>query len=257
MQIADSVFAISGAASGLGRASAELLIAKGARILLLDRNQELAASVSANWGDKALFVACDVLDSDAIESALSQAVKRWGKISGAINCAGIAPPQKVLNKENRPLPLSDFQKVIDVNLIGTFNLIRLVAAAIANLPIPNKSSDCGVIINTASVAAFEGQVGQAAYAASKGAVAAMALPIARELSRYGIRVMTIAPGIFETPMLAGLPDKARESLGVQVPFPARLGRPQEFAQLCAHIIENEYLNAEVIRLDGALRMAAK
>jgi NAD(P)-dependent dehydrogenase (short-subunit alcohol dehydrogenase family) len=255
MQIEGSVFLITGGGSGLGAATARLLIEGGARVVLADVNATAGEQISAELGDGARFVATDVADEASVQNAIAIAVSTFGGLHGVVNCAGVAPAERVVGR-NGPHPLAVFAKTITVNLIGTFNVIRLAAAQMqANDPGP--SGERGVIVNTASVAAFDGQIGQAAYSASKGGVVGLTLPIARELARYGIRVMTIAPGIFETPMLAGLPAAARESLGQQVPFPARLGQPSEFAALVKHIVENQMLNGEVIRLDGAIRMAPK
>jgi NAD(P)-dependent dehydrogenase (short-subunit alcohol dehydrogenase family) len=220
----------------------------GANVVIAD----LAAAGSSS---QIRFVRADVTDESDVQNAVSTALRDFGKLNGAVNCAGILPPERVLGKSG-PQALASFSRVIHVNLIGTFNVLRLAAAVMVQSE-PDSEGERGIILNTASVAAFDGQIGQASYAASKGGVAAMTLPIARELARYGIRVVTIAPGIFDTPMMAGLPEQARRSLGAQVPFPSRLGRPQEYAALVRHVIENTMLNGTVIRLDGALRMAAK
>jgi NAD(P)-dependent dehydrogenase (short-subunit alcohol dehydrogenase family) len=227
----------------------------GAKVVIADLNQEAGAKVAAELGPNVQFARTDVTDEKSVQAAVHTAVSQFGGLHVSIQCAGIASAEKVLGKTGAH-SLASFSKVIAVNLIGTFNVLRLAAAAMANNN-PNLAGECGVIVNTASVAAFEGQIGQVAYAASKGGVAAMTLPVARELARLGIRVMTIAPGTFDTPLLAGLPEAARISLGQQVPFPSRLGRPEEFAALAGHIIENEMLNGEVIRLDGALRMGPR
>jgi NAD(P)-dependent dehydrogenase (short-subunit alcohol dehydrogenase family) len=250
MRLEDGAFLISGGASGLGAACAREFTAAGAAVVIADLNQEAGERVAGECGARARFVSTDVTDGDSVR----RAVEACSGLRGAINCAGIAIAERVLGKEG-PHALDRFARVIQVNLIGTFNVIRLAAEAIARAEPLGASGERGVIVNTASVAAFDGQIGQAAYAASKGGVAAMTLPIARELARYGIRVMTIAPGIFDTPMLAGLREPARLSLAQQVPFPQRLGDPAEFAALARHIVENEMLNGEVIRLDGAIRMA--
>jgi NAD(P)-dependent dehydrogenase (short-subunit alcohol dehydrogenase family) len=255
MQIAGSVAIITGGASGLGAANVQLLAAAGARVAILDVNADAGSQLAAAYGDRGLFVKTDVTSAEAAEAALAQVYERFGAVHIAINCAGIGTPGRVVSRHG-PLPLATFERVIRINLIGTFNLIRLVAARMQANP-ANAEGERGVIINTASVAAFEGQIGQAAYSASKAGVVGMTLPIARELAAYGIRVVTIAPGVFDTPMLAGLPEPARQSLGAAVPFPQRLGRPQEFAALAQHIIENSMLNGETIRLDGALRMAPR
>ncbi len=246
---------VSGGSSGLGAACVRTLAGAGAKVLIGDVNRVGGEKLAQELGAQARFAPMDVTDEASLQAAVDSAVKTFGGLQGAICCAGIGVAEKVLGKAG-PSPLASFAKVIQVNLIGTFNVIRLAAAAMASGQ-PQASGERGVIVTTASVAAFDGQIGQAAYSASKGGVVAMALPIARELARFGIRVMTIAPGIFDTPLLAGLPEPARQSLGQQVPFPSRLGRPDEFAALVRHIVENEMLNGEVIRLDGAMRMAAK
>jgi NAD(P)-dependent dehydrogenase (short-subunit alcohol dehydrogenase family) len=255
MQISGNTFLISGGGSGLGAACARLLASAGANVAIADVNRDAGDKLVAELGKRARFFPTDVTDEASVQNTVSATLKAFGAWHGSIQCAGIALAERVLGK-NGPHSLASFAKVIQVNLIGTFNVIRLGAAAMAQNP-PSAGGERGVIVNTASVAAFDGQIGQAAYSASKGGVVGMTLPIARELARNGIRVMTIAPGIFDTPLLAGLPEAARQSLGQQVPFPSRLGRPDEFAALVRHIIENEMLNGEVIRLDGALRMAPK
>jgi NAD(P)-dependent dehydrogenase (short-subunit alcohol dehydrogenase family) len=253
MQLAGSTFLITGGASGLGAATARLFHAKGSNIVLADLNTALGTALADELGDRARYAQTDVTDETSTQSAVDRAVRDFGGLHGAINCAGIGIAERTLGRAG-PHPLDAFARVIHVNLIGTFNVIRLAAQAMAQGE-PNASGERGVIVNTASVAAFEGQIGQAAYSASKGGVVGMTLPIARDLARSGIRVATIAPGIFDTPMLAGLPEPARQSLGQQVPFPPRLGRPDEYAALARHIVENEMLNGVVIRLDGAIRMA--
>jgi NAD(P)-dependent dehydrogenase (short-subunit alcohol dehydrogenase family) len=255
MQVQDRSFIVTGGSSGLGAACVRRLANHGARVVIADLNVDAGNSVANELGDGVQFVKVNVAAEEDVQTAVSTAVNTFGGLHGVINCAGIAIAEKVLGR-NGVHVLDHFSKVINVNLVGTFNMIRLAAAVMAETE-PNASGERGVIINTASVAAYDGQIGQVAYSASKGGVVGMTLPMARELARYGIRVMTIAPGIFETPMLAGLPEKARESLGQQVPFPSRLGRPDEYAALAHHIIENEMLNGEVIRLDGAIRMAPK
>jgi NAD(P)-dependent dehydrogenase (short-subunit alcohol dehydrogenase family) len=255
MQVENSTFLISGGGSGLGAACARRLAGAGANVVIADINPAAGESVAGAIGARARFVRVDVTDEASVTTALETAHSTFGGLQGAINCAGIAIAEKVLGKEG-PHALDRFTRVVMVNLVGTFNVIRLASAAMAQ-GTPTADGERGVIICTASVAAFEGQIGQAAYSASKGGVAAMTLPVARELARSGIRVVTIAPGIFDTPMLAGLPEPARQSLGQQVPFPSRLGRPEEYAALAQHIIENEMLNGEVIRLDGALRMGPR
>ncbi|MGF6593604.1 SDR family NAD(P)-dependent oxidoreductase [Pseudomonas sp. 2835] len=255
MQIANKNFIVSGAASGLGAATAQMLIEAGAQVMLVDLNAEAVAAKARELGAKAHFAVADISQEAAAKAAVDAAAAAFGSLHGLINCAGIVGAEKVLGK-NGPHGLESFSRVINVNLIGSFNLLRLAAAAMAEGE-AGADGERGVIINTASIAAYDGQIGQAAYAASKGAIASLTLPAARELARFGIRVMTIAPGIFETPMMAGMTQEVRDSLAAGVPFPPRLGRPQEYAALARHIIENSMLNGEVIRLDGALRMAAK
>ncbi|MFV3073466.1 SDR family NAD(P)-dependent oxidoreductase [Niveispirillum fermenti] len=245
---------VSGGGSGLGAATARALAAGGARVALLDVNLEAAQAVAQEVGGVA--IRCDVTSADSASAAIAQAAAAHGPARIAVNCAGIAPPAKILGK-NGPHDLELFRKVIEVNLIGTFNILRLAADGMAGLEPVTADGERGVIINTASVAAFEGQIGQAAYGASKGGVHALTMPAARELARSGIRVVTIAPGIFMTPMLLGLPQDAQDSLGKQVPFPSRLGRPEEYAALAMHIVANSMINGETIRLDGAIRMAPK
>jgi NAD(P)-dependent dehydrogenase (short-subunit alcohol dehydrogenase family) len=254
MEIANKVFIITGGGSGLGAATARLLATNGGKVILADVNAEVGKQTAADIGEAARFVKTDVTNEESVQNTV-QAAQEFGPLFGAINCAGIAIAEKTLGKGGAH-DLARFSRVIQVNLIGTFNVIRLAALAMTQNE-PTTGGERGVIVNTASVAAFDGQVGQAAYSASKGGVVGMTLPIARDLARDGIRVMTIAPGIFDTPMLAGLPEPARISLGQQVPFPSRLGQPQEYAALVKHIIENEMLNGEVIRLDGAIRMAPR
>jgi NAD(P)-dependent dehydrogenase (short-subunit alcohol dehydrogenase family) len=255
MQLYGHTFLVTGGASGLGGACVRLLAGAGANVLIADLNREAGEKVAADLGRRVHFVHTDVTDEASVQNAVATATQAFGPLRGAVGCAGIALAERVLGKSG-PHDLAAFTRVIRVNLIGTFNVTRLAAAAIATAP-PGPDGERGVIVNTASVAAFEGQIGQAAYSASKGGVAAMTLPIARELARVGIRVLAVAPGIFDTPLLAGLPEPARQSLGQQVPFPPRLGKPEEFAALVRHAIENVMLNGTVIRLDGALRMAAK
>jgi len=244
VRIRGNTFLVAGGGSGLGAATTGMLAASGGRVVVADLKGE------APEGGR--FVETDVTDEESVRAAVNAAVEVGG-LSGAVNCAGVASAEKVLGREG-PHSLDSFANVVQVNLIGTFNVIRLAAEAISqNEPLEN--GERGVIVNTASVAAFDGQIGQVAYAASKGGVVSLTLPVARELAKIGIRVMTIAPGIFDTPMMAGLPEAARDSLGKQVPFPPRLGKPEEYAALVKHIVENEMLNGEVIRLDGAIRMA--
>jgi NAD(P)-dependent dehydrogenase (short-subunit alcohol dehydrogenase family) len=255
MNLASVNAVVTGGASGLGRATAARLVAAGARVGLLDRPASAGAETARSLGASTFFAPADVTSADAVEAALGEAVKRLGSLNVLVNCAGIGTGAKTLGRKG-PAKLEDFTQVIQINLIGTFNCIRLAAAHMAKNE-PTAEGERGVVINTASVAAFDGQIGQAAYSASKGGIVGMTLPIARDLAEFGIRVMTIAPGIFDTPLLATLPEPARVSLGKQVPFPARLGRPDEFAALSVHIIENAMLNGEVIRLDGAIRMAPR
>jgi NAD(P)-dependent dehydrogenase (short-subunit alcohol dehydrogenase family) len=256
MRISDSIALITGGASGLGAAVAHMIVEAGGRAIIADRNAELGAALALELGANAAFAPTDVTDPAAVAAALSLARERFGGApSIAVNCAGIAVAQRVLGKDG-PMDLDAFRRVVEINLVGTFNVIRLACAAMASAN-ADEAGERGVIVNTASVAAFEGQIGQAAYSASKGGVAAMTLPIARELARNGIRVVTIAPGIFGTPMLRGLPDEAQASLATQVPFPQRLGDPDEYARLVCFIAETGYMNGEVIRLDGAIRMGPK
>ena len=256
MQLHGATFLITGGGSGLGAACARTFVGAGARVVIADLNAAAGNALAEELGTQARFALTDVTDEASVGRAVAVASGEFGPLRGAINCAGVAIAERVIGREG-PHALDSFARVIGINLIGTFNVIRLAATALtANEPC-DPSGERGVIINTASVAAFDGQIGQAAYSASKGGVAAMTLPIARELARSGIRVVTIAPGIFDTPMLAGLPEAARASLGEQVPFPSRLGRPDEYAALARHIVENEMLNGEVIRLDGAIRMAPR
>ncbi len=255
MNLQGKTVLVTGGGSGLGAATARALVEAGANVVIAELNRKTGQQISDELGEKARFWQTNVVEEESAFRAVQSALEAFGALHGAVNCAGIAIAEKVLGREE-PHDLVRFTKVIQVNLIGTFNIIRLAADAMTKNT-PDEGGERGVIVNTASVAAFDGQIGQAAYTASKGGVAAMTLPIARELARYGIRVATIAPGIFDTPMLAGLPEKARQSLGRQVPFPSRLGRPEEYAALARHIFENQMLNGEVIRLDGAIRMAPK
>lgn len=255
MQIENRVFVITGAGSGLGAAVARMAVGAGARAVLLDVNAEAGAAMAAELGAAARFVRTDVTSGPEGEAAVAAALEAFGRIDVAVNCAGVAPGEKIVGREG-PHGLESFARAIQINLVGTFNMLRLAADAMAKNA-PGEGGERGVIVNTASIAAYDGQIGQAAYAASKGGVAALTLPSARELARHGIRVMTIAPGIFATPMMAGLPQEVQDSLGANVPFPPRLGNPAEYAALVRHIVENQMLNGEVIRLDGALRMAPK
>jgi NAD(P)-dependent dehydrogenase (short-subunit alcohol dehydrogenase family) len=257
MEIKNKVFIITGGASGLGLATAQMIIENKGYALLADVNVVNGQNAENQLGTHAKFVKTDVTDEASVQNALNIAVQTFGGLHGAINCAGIGTAERVLSKTGVH-SLAHFSRVIQINLIGTFNVIRLAAAIMQkNEPNTELSGERGILINTASVAAFDGQIGQAAYSASKGGIVAMTLPIARELARFGIRVMTIAPGLFETPLLTGLGEAVIQSLGQQVPFPARLGKPSEYAALAKHIIENIMLNGEVIRLDGSIRMAAK
>ncbi len=256
MDVRECTVMVTGGASGLGAATARRLVQCGARVVLADLNQEAGRELEAELAPAARFVTVDVTDEEQVQAGVDAAVQTFGGLQGLVNCAGIAVAERVLGREGRVHDLERFARVVAVNLTGTFNCIRLAAAAMARNE-PNADGERGVIVNTASVAAFDGQIGQAAYAASKGGVVGMTLPVARDLARHGIRVMAIAPGIMDTPMLAGLPEKARQSLAQQVPFPVRLGRPEEYAALVVHIVENAYLNGEVIRLDGAIRMAPR
>ena len=256
MKVTGKVALVTGGASGLGEACVRGLIAEKAKVLILDMDEARGARVAGELGEEsALFAKTDITDPEQVSEAIERCRKRLGPLCIAINCAGIAAGKKVIGKDG-PMPLDLFSRVIHVNLLGTFNIIRLAAQAMMSNE-PEGGDGRGVIINTASVAAFEGQIGQAAYSASKGGVVSMTLPIARELAGHAIRVVTIAPGIFDTPMMASLPEKVRQDLGDSVPFPRRLGAPEEFAMLALHIIENPMLNGTTIRLDGALRMAPR
>ena len=252
MHVKNSTFIISGGASGLGAGTAKRLVGAGANVILADLNEKVGTDFAAELGKQARFLRVDVTNEADVAAAVALAQKEFGGVQGTVNCAGIAGGEKVVGKDGAH-SIANFARAININLIGTFNMIRLASVAMSQQA-PNEEGERGVIINTASVAAFDGQ---AAYAASKAGVVGMTLPIARELARYGIRIMTIAPGLFETPMMAGLPQEVQDSLGKTVPFPPRLGRSGEFAQLAQQIIENPMLNGECIRLDGALRMAPK
>jgi NAD(P)-dependent dehydrogenase (short-subunit alcohol dehydrogenase family) len=253
MEIKGQAAIVTGGASGLGAAAARTLAAAGAKVAVLDVNQKAAAEVAIDVNG--IAISCDVADSAAAEAAIKKAAADHGPARILVNCAGIGPAKRIVGRDG-PMPLADYERVIRVNLIGTFNMMRLAAAAMQGLA-PMADGERGVIVSTASVAAFEGQIGQAAYSSSKGGVAALTLPAAREFAQFGIRVLAIAPGIFSTPMLRALPQEAQDSLGAAVPFPKRLGEPREFAALVMHCIHNSYLNGEVIRLDGALRMAPR
>ncbi len=254
MEIKDRVFVVTGGGSGLGAATAALLVARGGRVVLADVNAEAGQKVEAELGEQARFVKTDVTSDESARAAFEVA-QSMGPLRGLVNCAGIAPAEKVIGKEGAHR-LDSFARAVSINLVGSFNMIRL-AAEIMSASEPDDNGERGVIVNTASVAAYDGQIGQAAYAASKGGIVSMTLPIARELARSGIRVMTIAPGIMETPMLLGMPAEVQQALGKMVPFPSRLGKPSEYAALVEHILVNQYINGEVFRLDGAIRMAAK
>ncbi len=247
---------ITGGGSGLGEATARALASRGAKVGLIDLGRSKGAEIASQIGNDALFLEADVTSEEQVTAALDRAVEAFGELRVAVSCAGIGMAGRTIGRDNTPFSLDVFRRTIEINLVGTFNVTRLVAARMAENE-PNTGGERGVIINTASVAAFDGQIGQCAYSASKAGVAGMTLPIARDLSRSGIRVMTIAPGLFATPMLMGLPEPAREALGASVPFPPRLGEPPEYAALACQIVENPMLNGEVIRLDGALRMAPK
>jgi 3-hydroxyacyl-CoA dehydrogenase/3-hydroxy-2-methylbutyryl-CoA dehydrogenase len=255
MEIKDSVSVVSGGASGLGEATVRHLLEKGSKISILDIGEESGQKIASELGDSVIFCKTDVTDEQSVQTAIDRTMETFGAIHGAINCAGVGTPAKVLGKEG-PMPIGQFNQVVQINLVGTMNVIRLAGEHMVKNN-PNSDGERGVVVNTASVAAWEGQFGQAAYAASKAGVVGMALPIAREFSDHGIRVVTIAPGLFETPMLAGLPEKVKESLYQMTLFPKRLGKPVEFARLVSHIIENPMLNGEVIRLDGGIRMGAR
>lgn len=255
MKIEGKTAIITGGASGLGEAAARMLVEKGGNVVLLDLNEEAGASLVKELGGKAGFIKTDITQTKDVEAAISYAEEKFKRIDIVINCAGIAPGMKVAGKKG-PHPLDLFRKAIDVNLVGPFDVMRLAADRMIRNDL-NDEEGRGVIINTASIAAFDGQVGQAAYAASKAALVGMTLPVARDLSGEGIRICTVAPGIFKTPMMAGLPENVQDSLGKMVPFPSRLGKPQEFAMLVLQIVENPMINGETIRLDGAIRLAMK
>lgn len=255
MQIADRVFLVTGGGSGLGAAVARMVVEDGGKVVLVDVNAEAGAAFAAELGDAARFQRTDVTSDEDGQAAIAAAISAFGRVDGLVNCAGVAPGEKILGRDG-PHRLDSFARAVAINLIGTFNMLRLAAEAIARND-PGKGGERGVIINTASIAAYDGQIGQAGYASSKGGVAALTLPAARELARHGIRVVTVAPGIFGTPMMTGMPQEVQDALGASVPFPPRLGDPAEYAAMVRHIVENQMLNGEVIRLDGALRMAAK
>lgn len=260
MQIQGNSFLVTGGVSGLGEAVVRAINAQGGNVIIADLNEAAGQALVRELGDQVRFARCDVTCGDDVQAAVDLAEKDFGGLQGSINCAGIAVVQKLLDRDNNPADLEVFTRGVTINQVGSFNVARLVAAAIAKRVAANLShenelnTDNGIIINTASIAAFDGQVGQASYASSKAGVVGMMLPLARELTRHGIRVMTVAPGIFATPMMESLPEKARGQLEAAVPYPKRLGAPEEFAKLVLHIIDNSYLNGEVIRLDGAIRM---
>ncbi|WP_350560913.1 SDR family NAD(P)-dependent oxidoreductase [Psychrobacter sp. CAL346-MNA-CIBAN-0220] len=261
MQIQTNSFLVTGGASGLGEAVVRAIVSQGGNVVIADLNDTTGQALVDELGDNARFIRCDITSGDEVQAAVDLAEQAFGGLQGSINCAGIVVVQKLLDRENNPADLDAFSRGINVNLVGSFNVARLVAASIARRVAAassdhstEKNADQGVIINTASIAAFDGQVGQASYASSKAGVVGLTLPLARELARHGIRVMTIAPGVFATPMMESIPEKAREQLEAAVPYPKRLGAPNEFAKLVMHIIDNAYLNGEVIRLDGAIRM---
>jgi NAD(P)-dependent dehydrogenase (short-subunit alcohol dehydrogenase family) len=254
MEVTDKVVIVTGGASGLGGATARRIVAGGGKVLIADVNEGLGAEFASQLGAAARFQRCDVTSEADGQAAVAVALE-MGRLVGLVNCAGIGPPAKTVGKDG-PHSLGLFTKVVQINLIGSFNMLRLAAAAMVKND-PNEEGERGVIVNTASVAAFDGQIGQAAYAASKGGIVGMTLPVARDLSRDGVRVVTIAPGLFLTPLLQSLPQEAQDSLGKQVPFPSRLGRPEEYAAMVEHIFANTMLNGETIRLDGAIRMAPR
>jgi len=255
MEIRDSVAVVTGGASGLGEACVRSLVNRGGKVAIFDFAAERGEKVASELGDSSIFCMTDITDEANVQAAIDKTIEAFGAIHIAVNCAGVGIPAKVLGKEG-PMSMDHFNKVVQINLMGTMNVVRLAAEKMVKNQ-GNDDGEKGVVINVASAAAFDGQIGQAAYSASKAGVAGMTLPIAREFADYGIRIMTIAPGIFRTPMLEGLPENVQEALGKMVPFPKRLGEPSEFAGLVQHIIENAMLNGEVIRLDGAIRMAAK
>ena len=262
MQVKENSFLVTGGASGLGESVARAIVDQGGNVVIADLNESAGQALVAELGDSSRFVRCDITNGDEVQSVVEVAESAFGGLQGSINCAGIVVVQKLLDRDNNPADLEAFSRGVNINLVGSFNVARLVAASIAKR-IANDSNagdhveknvDQGIIINTASIAAFDGQVGQASYSSSKAGVVGLTLPLARELARHGIRVMTIAPGVFATPMMDSIPEKAREQLEAGVPYPKRLGDPNEFAKLVTHIIDNAYLNGEVIRLDGAIRM---
>ncbi len=262
MQIEKHSFLVTGGASGLGESVVRAIVGEGGKVVIADLNEVAGQALVNELGDNVRFVRCDITSGEEVQAAVAMAEKEFGGLQGSINCAGIVVVQKLLDRENNPADLDVFSRGVNINLVGSFNVARLVAASIAKRVAnasnvesnAEKNIDQGVIINTASIAAYDGQVGQASYASSKAGVVGLTLPLARELARHGIRVMTIAPGVFATPMMQSIPEKAREQLEAGVPYPKRMGAPNEFAKLVTHIIDNAYLNGEVIRLDGAIRM---
>ncbi len=255
MELNGRVWMVTGGASGLGAATVRAAVASGGHVMIVDRDTERGEQLASELGKAARFTLCDVTDEASVAAAVAATVAAFGRIDVLVNCAGVAPAEKLVGR-NGPHALATFERTLAINLTGTFNTMRLVAAQMVNNP-PNEAGERGVIINTSSIAAFEGQIGQIAYAASKGGIVAMTLPAARELARSGVRVMTIAPGIMETPMLLGMPPDVQASLHAMVPFPSRMGKPSEYAALVQAIVTNPYLNGATIRLDGAIRMGAK
>jgi len=253
MQIRGIAALVTGGASGLGEATARLLVERGARVAILDLGRSKGAEVAASLGDAALFCAADVTSEEEVSAALDRTLEAFGGVHAVVNCAGIGSASRTVDRDGTPFDLRVFRHTVEVNLVGTFNVIRLAAARMLGNA-PNEAGERGVVVNTASIAAFEGQIGQAAYSASKGGIVGMTLPIARDLAKSGIRVCTIAPGLFATQLLMSMPEPARQALAAHIPFPSRLGEPPEYAALAAHIIENPMLNGETIRLDGAVRM---
>ncbi len=252
MRISGRTAIVSGGASGLGLATATHLVDEGARVVLLDLNEADGRAAAESLGDGARFIRADVRSEDDVQAAVDLAVAEFGSLEIAVSCAGIGPPSRIVSRRG-PHPLDLFQKVVEINLVGTFNVLRLAANQMASQE-PDEGGERGVIVNTASIAAFDGQIGQAAYSASKGGIVGMTLPIARDLARNAIRVMTLAPGVFATPLVSQLPDEAIANLEAGIPNPSRMGRPPEFAAMVGHIVTNPYLNGETIRIDGALRM---
>ena len=253
MDIANTIAVITGGASGLGQATAEAIVAKGGKVMILDRDEAKAAQVAADLGERAAYVVCDVTDAASVEAAIKATTDKFGSLNVCVNCAGVGSAMKTVGRENKPHDLGVFEMVVKINLIGSFNVLRLAAAAMAENA-AGDDNERGLIVNTASVAAFDGQVGQVAYSATKGGVVGMTLPIARDLAPLGIRCNTIAPGIFNTPLMNAAPDKVKQPLIDMTQFPKRLGHPPEFAALVCHMIENSFMNGETIRLDGGIRM---